>query len=326
MSRNEICPLFSIIIPMYNVEDYLDKSIESILEQDNDDWEVILIDDGSTDRSVSIAQHYAQLNKNIKFFSQKNSGVSEARNYGIREAKGSYILFLDPDDYFDVKLLSVLKNQIIKFKNAQIFVFDYLEFDNNTEQKINASNFSTQSIRYGEVVWNKAYSRSLFEKNNVTFQKGMRYEDSALIHVIMGLTDEIKVLDFVGYFYRRNHSESYTSNVNFTNEINSRILALESFDTNILNYKDSLTERGIRNARFFLSLHWLYLFLSYCLVNQKDVSYHRIKKVIVSSKISNGFKDSIFIKERILYCIVRVSIFFRLKFVLKFIGRLRNNG
>ena len=95
---------FSIIVPVYNVENYVDKCIKSILNQTYKNYEVIIINDGSTDNSLNIINKYKN-NKKIKIITQKNKGLSNARNNGMKMATGDYLLFIDSDDYIEDKLL-----------------------------------------------------------------------------------------------------------------------------------------------------------------------------------------------------------------------------
>ena len=94
-------PLLSIIVPIYNVEQYIDKCIQSILNQTYQNLEIILVDDGATDRSGSIADSYAAKDKRIKVFHKENGGISDARNYGLDHVTGDYILFVDSDDFIE---------------------------------------------------------------------------------------------------------------------------------------------------------------------------------------------------------------------------------
>ena len=94
-------PLLSIIVPIYNVEQYVDKCIQSILNQTYQNLEIILVDDGATDRSGSIADSYAAKDKRIKVLHKENGGISDARNYGLDHVTGDYILFVDSDDFIE---------------------------------------------------------------------------------------------------------------------------------------------------------------------------------------------------------------------------------
>ena len=137
--------MISIIVPVYNKENYLKRCIESILQQDYSDFELILVDDGSTDNSSDICKRYSNVDSRIHYFSQKNGGVSSARNFGLANSHGDYIAFVDPDDYIHPELMSSLMN-CLKEEDADIsycFAMDFHE---------NSSNMSTQSHESGDKI------------------------------------------------------------------------------------------------------------------------------------------------------------------------------
>ena len=105
-------PRFSIVIPVYNTEEYLDKCLSSVFGQSFSDFEVIVVNDGSTDSSEKIVSDYMKKYSNLKFFCKENGGLSSARNYGVSLCSGDYILFLDSDDYFETGLLEVLDREV----------------------------------------------------------------------------------------------------------------------------------------------------------------------------------------------------------------------
>ena len=108
-------PLISIIVPVYNTEKYLCNCLDSILAQSYNNWEAICINDGSTDKSMSILEDYAKKDKRIKIINQENKGLSETRNIGMKKAKGDYIMFLDSDDFWHQEALYVLTNIINRY-------------------------------------------------------------------------------------------------------------------------------------------------------------------------------------------------------------------
>lgn len=115
---------FSIIIPVYNKQDTILRTLDSISRIDYSDFEVIVVDDGSTDNSASIVQH--QCSNTIKYFYKENGGVSSARNYGARVAEGKWLIFLDADDYLKPESLSVFYSMILKYKDATVIVGNYI--------------------------------------------------------------------------------------------------------------------------------------------------------------------------------------------------------
>ena len=116
--------LFSILIPVYNVEQYLEQCLESVLTQDFGDYEVILVNDGSKDSSASICREYAQRDPRIKYFEKKNQGLLQTRRYSIKRASGEYILFLDSDDFWEPGVLSALHAEICK-SHADMICYRY---------------------------------------------------------------------------------------------------------------------------------------------------------------------------------------------------------
>lgn len=114
--------MISVIVTIYNVEKYLDKCIQSILEQTYSEFELLLVDDGSFDGSCDIAQKYVNQDKRVKYFYQNNQGVSAARNYGLSLSTGEYICFFDSDDYIEKSMLEIMHNQISNDSNCQLVV------------------------------------------------------------------------------------------------------------------------------------------------------------------------------------------------------------
>ena len=179
----------SIIVPVYNVKPYLSRCLDSILNQSYTDIEVILIDDGSTDGSRLICEKYA-VDQRVKIFHQKNSGQSVARNLGLDNINGEYILFVDADDYIHHDLLALaVKN--LEDNNADVVVFEHYEitadgivpFQNQfIKEGITSVNIDTKKIvdfimmdAILNVLWNKLYRKSLWDK--IRLPEGYVYED-----------------------------------------------------------------------------------------------------------------------------------------------------
>lgn len=209
----------SIIIPIYNVEQYVRECLESVMNQTYKKIEIILIDDGSTDRSGEIADNFALKDNRIKVIHKKNGGLSDARNAGIRAATGEYIMFLDSDDYAaDDFVESALRAAIDNRADIVCFRFTSVtdsgeaislstkkEVDNLTEY---ANTDAIQDIfTLGGTLkvnaWNKIYKRSLFSSNNIEYPVGRIYEDNQTTYKLMYFAKKIIFLDKSLLFYRQ---------------------------------------------------------------------------------------------------------------------------
>ena len=113
--KNNKTPLISVIVPVFNVEKYLERCVDSILNQSYKDLEIILVDDGSTDRSGEICEGYAKKDSRVRVFHKKNGGLSDARNFGISKSRGEYVGFVDSDDWIDREMFSELKRLAVKY-------------------------------------------------------------------------------------------------------------------------------------------------------------------------------------------------------------------
>lgn len=206
-------PKVSVIIPVYNVKQYLKDCLESLIHQSLKDIEFILVDDGSTDGSQEILSHYATCYPQvIRLFTKKNEGAAEARNYGIAQATGEYIGFVDSDDLVDPQMFEKMYLRA-KETGAECVVCDYLSFN---EQGITKRKHLTPSSLYGSsirnapnllycskpYVWNKLFDREMFINTGISFPKGNHFEDSAAIYNILLHANKIEVVPESLYHYR----------------------------------------------------------------------------------------------------------------------------
>ena len=176
----------SIILPCYNVEKYIAKSIQSVLDQSYIDFELLVVIDGSPDNSKAIAEVFTD--DRITIYEKPNGGLSDARNFGMERAKGEFIYFMDSDDWIEPDLLTD-NIDILKTKNVDLVVFGYIQDDEDLDGKITKTkligpskiclekgkdDFPTDSHTIGILgyAWNKIYRRSLLEKKKLIFEKG----------------------------------------------------------------------------------------------------------------------------------------------------------
>ena len=210
MNINNLNELISVIVPIYNVEKYLDNCILSILNQSYANLEIILVDDGSTDKSGIIADSYKSKDVRIKVIHKLNGGLSDARNVGIDNSKGTYITFIDSDDYIPQYSIEYLYHSI-KTNNCEISVGKLLKTSNLNESTTNVENFyfifnSNESINqllysnlYSVAAPGKLYLRSLFD--GVRFPIGKLYEDAFTTYKIFNKAKSVFYGDQIVYYY-----------------------------------------------------------------------------------------------------------------------------
>lgn len=174
--------MVSVIVPVYNVEKYLAKCLDSLVNQTLQKIEIIVVNDGSTDDSQTIIDEYVQkFPDKIKSLIKANGGLSDARNYGLPYAVGEYIGFVDSDDYID-KYMYERMYQSAKEHNSDIVTCDYYKVYGEHKELVKSRDFLNQrDMLIGSLAaaWNKIYKRELITKSGVVFPKGLVYEDTA---------------------------------------------------------------------------------------------------------------------------------------------------
>ena len=213
-------PKYSIIVPVYNSEKYLDDCLKSIFNQTNQDYEVICINDGSTDKSLDILNKYKN---DIIIIDQDNRGLSVARNNGVKKASGKYLLFVDSDDVIENKLLE--KIDIVSKNNPDLIRFGIIEVNGDNKENIPAPIFNNLSgnkafkeivkNKYVEPAWLYAYRREFYIKNKFEFLPNMYHEDFGLVPRIIMLASKVTSIEYPGYNYiKRENSITTDSSKN----------------------------------------------------------------------------------------------------------------
>ena len=200
-------PKVSVIVPIYNVEKYLEKCINSLLSQTLEDIQIILVNDGSKDNSGNIAKEYEKNNKNrIIYVEKENGGLSDARNYGLKYATGDFIAFLDSDDYIEKNAYEEMFNKAIE-ENADHVECDFIwEFPNKirVDKQYPYKNKKEMLSFVRVVAWNKLIKRQLIIDNNLEFPKGLRYEDVEFTYKLIPFINKFTYVDkpFIHYVQR----------------------------------------------------------------------------------------------------------------------------
>lgn len=212
--------LISIIVPIYNVEEYLQRCIDSLINQTYHNTEIILVDDGSTDNCGTISDQYSRNYDNVYSFHKKNGGLSDARNYGITKAHGKYICFIDSDDYIDKRYCEILYKNIID-ANADISICEFLRVTDDTISEMceykneiieiydigieKQRNILNELNEITTVAWNKLYKIKIWK--NIKYPKDKLNEDEFVIHYLLDKCDKIVYTNLkMYYYYQRNNS------------------------------------------------------------------------------------------------------------------------
>ncbi len=213
--------LISIVIPVYKVEKYLEKCIESVLKQTYTNLQIILVDDGSPDNCGKICDEYAKRDSRIDVIHKVNGGLSEARNVGISKAKGRYIGFVDSDDYIKENMYEILLN-LIKEYNADASICnlydviegkEYIRNKNNGIQEYSRLDILKEVLLDKNIqsyAWNKLYKKELFDE--VKYPIGKKYEDIGTTFYIFEKCNKIVVTSEPEYYYLK-RSDSLVNNV-----------------------------------------------------------------------------------------------------------------
>lgn len=229
-NTKSMTPLISLVIPIYNVEKYLNQCIDSVLNQDLIDIEIILVDDGSTDDSSMICDEYAQKDNRVKVIHQKNRGLSNARNTGITAATGYYLMFLDSDDWWNEKV-SVF--EIFKFVNknpdVDLFIYDSIDYNeidgSHLKRKckapiykkkystIEAYEYFSRISNIREAAFNKIIKRSTILKNKLFFKEGIVNEDIDWMYRILRIVKSISFLQYDLIYYRMGRIGSISNSI-----------------------------------------------------------------------------------------------------------------
>ena len=255
--------LITIIIPVYNVEKYLERCIDSVIEQTYKNLEIILVDDGSTDSSGKLCDEFAKKDTRIKVIHKTNGGLSDARNKGLEIATGEYIAFADSDDYLEEDMLETLHNLSTEH-NADISIVSYYEYYNGKLigvrdskkleifNKLDAMKELLMDTKIQSYAWNKLFKRNLFE--NLTFPKGKNFEDIATTLLLFEKSEKVVLLEEPKYYYlRRDNSIVGTRNAK------TYLDYLDVIYGKYFYLKDKYPEIELYNAyNYCINMIWVY--------------------------------------------------------------------
>ena len=253
----------SVIVPIYNAEKYIARCLDSILMQADENVELVLINDGSTDRTEEIIQTYlGKYKSSIKYIKKQNDGVANSRNLGIEKATGDYIIFVDADDYIDKNLFKEL--QPYMEQNIDIIKYKAI-IETEQEEKIGQYEGPTFEITTGEdafsklcfddemvdALWVYAYKKELFTKNKLKFMKDADHEDFGLIPLIILKAKTFTSTNIQGYHYVQS-ANSVTRTKDYKKTVKKVFDTLKHYDNMVKQIeKYSISEKAKEDVKIF---------------------------------------------------------------------------
>ncbi|MDH6456546.1 glycosyltransferase involved in cell wall biosynthesis [Fusobacterium sp. PH5-7] len=295
MKKNKI--KVSIIIPVYNVEEYIEQCLESVVNQTLKEIEIIIVNDGTKDNSMKKIEKFLS-DERITVINKENGGVSSARNAGIKIAKGEYISFVDPDDFIDEMMLEKLYKDT---EDKDIIISNIIECNNGMQEKkqvemkkeIREYNKGSYFWRcYGFSVCNKIHKRKYLENNNIKFIEGIILEDVPFNFYSLFLSNKVKYVESAYYYYRFRRENSTMNTLDhkkLLNAFNKINMALENF-----------AEEGVDNI--FSKLR-IYIWKIYYISEEKRYGNTMLSKNIIrefEKRIKKDYKELTEIEKEII--------------------------
>lgn len=270
----------SVIIPVYNTSKYLDKCLNSLINQTLKDIEFIFVNDGSTDNSCEIIKKWMKKDKRIILLNKENGGQASARNLGLKKSRGEYIAFLDSDDYVDYNMYDIMYQEAVK-NDLDIVLCNYY-FDYNNKIVENKKIFDkTRIINQKEYIistpspCNKIIKKEYLDKSSFSFPEGFIYEDYASIPLLGINNPKIKYLNKCLYYYYQSDNSTLRKD-----KYNSKYLDI--FKAVEYLYNNLINTEYVEELEYLLILHFLYL---------GTLNFYKYKKYKEMKLISNKMKE-----------------------------------
>ena len=272
----------SIIIPVYNTESYLNKCLDSVVKQDIEDFEIICVNDGSTDGSMEILKKYERLDTRIKIISQENQGVSLARNKALGISNGEYVMFVDSDDWLEENCLSLIydaikkaDSDVMEFRNDCYFgnIRKAGNFTELKEYQTNKDSFGIVPSLY--LIWNKIYKRDFINLNNIKFPENITNAEDGVFNLECLYANPRFSVDYtLGYHYRQLRDGSVTKNIkSIDDEIRTFFYSFNSkkFKETSINNKIITIEKYLRGI-----LHWYNIIAASSDKKEEKIQYKKL--------------------------------------------------
>ena len=315
--------LVSIIVPVYKVEQYLKRCMDSVLNQTYKNIEIILVNDGSPDNCPALCDKYAKIDSRVRVIHKENGGLSSARNVALDSVKGDYIFFVDSDDWLALDTLEVLNEYLekdydmISFQRTYLTEEKVVEKGEKNPKDMDVSQYIDASFlgRYDFFVTTKIFKAEVF--NNVRFLEGRNYEDLEIMHRLFLNTEKVVGLDYFLYYYWKGNEGAITNTITMKNIQDHYLSANEIYHAS----KKYLEDRGkdASNIVAWYKVEMSQLYIDYLKSTDKDAElFAKIKSEIIKEKVNFNrlLKQPRYLKY-ILYKIGLLGIVIRAKYLLK---------
>ena len=317
--------LISVVVPIYNVEKYLDRCIKSIEKQTYKNIEIMLVNDESPDNSDVIMKDHEKKDKRIRCFYKKNGGLSDARNYAIKRAKGKYICFIDSDDYIEPTYVSKLYNSIIE-NDSQIAWCDFRTVSDDKAIGEITQNYEDLWSFEMPSACNKLFLLDLFTKNNIEFPKGIWYEDLATTPRLILTAKKISWVNEKLYNY-------YYNPDSITKTYSKKALDMKKVLE--IDYDFALKHKLLEDKKIYEVLEYIFLYsgllsTAFRISASKDVKMKDFKSMVlwIEDKFPNIYnnkiaKERLDFKRKVLKTLIRFRMFYTMKLIVKIFRRRR---
>ena len=315
--------LVSIIVPVYKVEQYLKRCMDSVLNQTYKNIEIILVNDGSPDNCPALCDKYAKIDSRVRVIHKENGGLSSARNVALDSVKGDYIFFVDSDDWLALDTLEVLNEYLekdydmISFQRTYLTEEKVVEKGEKNPKDMDVSQYIDASFlgRYDFFVTTKIFKAEVF--NNVRFLEGRNYEDLEIIHRLFLNMEKVVGLDYFLYYYWKGNEGAITNTITMKNIQDHYLSANEIYHAS----KKYLEDRGkdASNIVAWYKVEMSQLYIDYLKSTDKDAElFAKIKSEIIKEKVNFNrlLKQPRYLKY-ILYKFGLLGIVIRAKYLLK---------
>ena len=326
-------PKVSIIVPVYNVEKYLSRCLDSLVNQTLKDIEIIIVNDGSSDNSQKIINKYIdRYGSLIKLINQENQGLSIARNNGLKFATSDYIIFIDSDDWIESNMIEEMYNQIIK-ENADVVICGNNVVNENNEtisktfpNKYQSYDFETQMIFGNLSAWNKIIKKSLLIDNAISFRENVWYEDIDFSFKLFVKAKKICILskNLYNYFLRK-------GSIMNSNNLEKNLDLIQAFEEIIKVAKKNNCYNKYYNEIEFLAINHLYISCIVRIIIADNYRKKDKKKLLTilfnymnknfSTYKKNKYLKLLSLNRKLIFYLINLKFYYIIKLIFRIKGR-----